>query len=762
MTTSAVGQAVERKDAREKTTGRAVYATDISQPAMLHAKVLRSSRPHARLLSIDVSAARSLPGVHAVLTHEDIPAGLSPQCGYFIKDQPIVASDRVRYIGDVICAVAAETEEIATEALSRIQVVYDDLPVVADIEAALEDGAAALFEHTPPGSVPPYGQGALGALYPSKNICYQFSYTTGDASEFENCDLVFEDEFRFSRMQHYTLEPFVAIAKASADQITVWTPCQNPFPLRKELSRIFKIPENRISIQVPFIGGSFGAKNSCKNEPIAILLSMLSGRPVRYCLTMEEAFYTNTQHAAILKLRTGVMRDGTLVARQSEIYLDAGAYSDASPLVAEKAGYRIPGPYRYKHIDSKCYCVLTNTAPAGAFRGFGGTQATWASESQIDMIARRIGMDPYQFRMKNFLDRGEPFVPGETGVDSDLGAGLELIASHLGYHDRAHDGRRGWGLAVGFKDGGGVRKAAQAQIKVSSAGDIFLLCATAEVGQGARTSLAQIAAEVLNTASTRVVMPPVNTDYLPFDHGTNASSSIAVMGRAVEQAARRVKSQILECAAEQLNCDPAELTLEDWTVLIDGVRHPLQPLVLRSFGGPGFEFIGEGLCRAKADHGAPLEAKSVYWEIGWAGAEVEIDMATGSCKVLKLVVSGDTGRSIHPLICRGQEEGGAVMGFAQAMFEQMIYDGQGKLVNQDPLVYRVPLAEDLPAEFDSITQEQGFGPGPFGAKGAGEATMLPVASAIANAIEDAIGVRITQLPLTAERVWRAIRSKAGD
>jgi CO/xanthine dehydrogenase Mo-binding subunit len=472
---------------------------------------------------------------------------------------------------------------------------------------------------------------------------------------------------------------------------------------------------------------------------------------------MEEAFYTNTQHAAIIKLRTGLMRDGTLIARQSEIYLDAGAYSDASPLVAEKAGYRIPGPYRYKYIDTKCYCVLTNTAPAGAFRGFGGTQTSWASESQLDMIARRLGMDPYQFRMKNFLKLGEPFVPGETGIDSDLGAGLELIASHLGYHERVAGKHRGMGLAVGFKDGGGVRKAAQAQIKVSSAGDILLLCATAEIGQGARTSLAQIAATVLNTPVTRVMLPTVNTDYLPFDHGTNASSAIAVMGRAVEQAAVRVKKQILDCAAEQLKCDPADLVLDNWSVLHKGGKFSMTPLVLRSFGGPGFEFIADGLCRAETDSNAPLEARSVYWEIGWAGAEVEVDMETGSVKVLTLIVSGDTGRSIHPLICRGQEEGAAVMGFAQAMFEQMIYDAQGNLVNHDPLVYRVPLAEDLPAEFVSITQQQGSGPGPFGAKGAGEATMLPVASAIANAIEDAIGVRIAALPLTAERVWRAVR-----
>jgi CO/xanthine dehydrogenase Mo-binding subunit len=751
-----VGADLRRADAAEKTTGRALYTNDFALPGMLHAKALRSPRAHALIKRLDASRARTAPGVHAVLTRDDVPANLAATFGYFIKDQPIVATDRVRHVGDIVALVAADTEADAVAALRLIDIDYEDLPIVATIEQALAPDAPALFETAPPGIVPLYGDGARGALRPAKNICYEFAYRTGDPTAFERCDHVFTDEFRFSRMQHFHLEPFVSVARTTDDTIEIWSSCQNPFGLRKDLARIFRLPENAVSVRVPFVGGGFGAKNNCRTEPAAALLSRLAGgRPVRFCLSLEEAFFTNTQHAAILRLRTGVMADGRLVARQSEILLDAGAYSDASPLVAEKAGYRIPGPYRYEFIDSLCQCVMTNTAPAGPFRGFGGTQATWASESQIDMIARRLGIDPLEFRRRNLLPLGAPFVPGESGVDSDMVAGLDLVADAIGYHQpRKPD--HGIGLAIGFKDGGGVNKPAQARIKIATAGDVFLQCATIEIGQGARTALAQIAAEILGCDIARIRQAPVDTDTAPFDQGTNASSGVAVMGQAVQRAALAVRDDILAFAARSLNCAPADLILRDWTVIQGDTTHPLVPLIMRHYGGTGFEFSAEGYYKIGNDHHAPLEAPCIFWEIGWGAAEVHVDRETGRLTVLRLVVSGDAGRAINPRICRGQDEGSALMGLSQALFEEMRFDDHGQLLNLDPLDYRVPLAEDLPADFRSILQEQGHGPGPFGAKGMGEGTMLPVASAIANAVHDAVGVRITELPITPERILRAL------
>ena len=758
-----VGTSAPRKDALEKVTGRAVYSTDIVLPGMLHAKVLRSSRAHARITAIDASAARQVAGVHRVVTGADIPPHVVPFFGYFIKDQPIVALDKVRYVGDIVCAVAAESEAAAIAALRLVRVTYEDLPVAASIEQALAEDAAALFDEAPMGVLPAYGDGASAQLRPRKNVCYQFNYRTGDASEFARCEHVFEDEFHFSRMTHYHLEPFVSVADARVDAIQLWSSCQNPFPLRKELARMFKVPENRITVNVPFVGGGFGAKNNVKTEGVSVLLSMLTGRPVRLCLTMEEGFLTNTQHAAILRLKTGVMADGRLIARQSEILLDAGAYSDGSPLVAEKAGYRIPGPYRWKHIDTACLCVMTNTAPAGPFRGFGGTQTSWASESQIDMIARRLGIEPYDLRMRNLLRLGDAFVPGESGIDSDLREGLDLVCNAIGYHQRPHDAsgtlRRGMGIAIGFKDGGGVNKPAQARVKVSTSGDVFLQCGTVEIGQGARTALSQITAEILGVPLERVSYAPINTDYLPFDQGTNASSGIAVMGQAVARAAQGVRQQILAFAADQLAVDAATLQLGNGAVLQDSQAHPLAPMVMRHYGGTGFEFSADGFFKAPSDHHAPLEAPCVFWEIGWGAAEVAVDTATGQVKILKLVASGDAGRAINPMMIKGQEDGAAIMGLAQTLFEQMVYDDRGWLLNADPLTYRVALAEDLPQDFITITQEQGHGPGPFGSKGAGEGTILPIASAVANAIHDAVGIRITRLPITPVRILEALTNQ---
>ena len=761
-----VGIDAPRKDAQDKVSGRAIYAVDVALPGMLHAKVLRSSRAHALISRLEVSHARRAPGVRAVLTHAEIPAEFMAVYGYNIKDQPIVAVDRVRYVGDIVCAVAAETEAEAAAALALVEVDYQDLPVAASIEAALTDTAAELFPAAPFGVVPGYGAGASAEMRPRKNVCYQFNFTTGDAAAFASCDHIFEDTFRFSRMHHYHLEPFVTVAAARRDRIEVWSACQNPFPLRKELARIFKVSESSITVHINNLGAGFGAKNNCKTEPVAVMLSMLAQRPVRLCLTMEENALTNTQHAAVLKLRTGVMRDGTFVARQSEILLDAGAYSDASPLVAEKAGYRIPGPYRWQYIDTQCLCVMTNTAPAGPFRGFGGTQASWASESQVDMIARRLQLDPYDIRVKNMIALGEPFVPGESGMDSDLKAGLDLVCEHIGYHDGTRQLKRGKGISVGFKDGGGIKKAARARVRVLTNGDAIVNFSSVEMGQGIRTALCQVAAEVLGLPLARVTAPSINTDHSPFCEGTNASSGIAVTGRAVANAARDARAQVLAFAARELQCGVDELDLDNG-VIVQGTgpnaqRRPLGPLVMGYYGGPGFEFSADGFSMAATDQNAPLESPCVFWEIGWGAAEVEVDTETGQGKVLKLVASGDTGRSINPLVCKGQEDGAAIMGYGQALFERMNYTEAGELLNIDPLNYRVPLAEDLPADFVTITQQQGHGSGPFGSKGAGEGTILPIASAIANAIEDAVGVRITELPITPERVLAALDRKALD
>ena len=784
-----------RSDAAAKVSGTAPYAVDVALGGMLHAKVLRSPHPHALVTRINTVAAEHAPGVRAVLTRRDLldadlrdrwavadrhhrptraPLVASPSYGYFIKDQPILALDRVRYVGDAVVAIAADTELEAARALELVQVDYEPLPTVADFDAALADGAPELFPEAPLAMTPAYGQGASGGTRPRPNVCYRFGYETGDPAAFDRCDHVFTDVFGFDgRQQHLHLEPFVSVARwtgprwsaaagggndrSTSNRLELWSSCQNPFPVRKEMARLLGIGEHRVRVQVGYLGGGFGAKNGCKTEPIATLLALKAGLPVRYCLTLDEGFLTMRQHNARLTLRTGVMADGTLVARDAEVLLDAGAYADASPLVAEKAGYRVAGPYRWQHIRTVTDAVLTNTTPAGPFRGFGGTQANFACESQIDMIAARLGFDPVELRRRNLIGLGESYVPGESGMDSDLTEGLDLVAAHIGMDEPRPPGR-GRGVAVGFKDSGGVNKPAQARVKIATSGDAWVQCGTVEMGQGAQTALREVAARVLDVPRSRVHWSDLDTDHTPFDQGTNASSAISVMGQAVQKAAEAARLRLLLFSATALGVPLQRVEFRDGLVFVvppDGIGEPegrpLAPLVMGTYGGTGYEFTGEGFFKAHSDSHAPLESPCVSWEYGWGGAEVSVDLETGAVTVHRLVVSGDAGTVLHEGACRGQDEGAAVMGLGGALFETMRFD-DGVLANGRLVDYRVPRSSDLPAEFVSITQEQGHGPGPFGSKGLGEGAMLPVASAIANAIADATGVRVTSMPLTGETV----------
>lgn len=787
-----------RSDASLKVTGTAPYAVDVALSGMLHAKVLRSPHAHALVTRIDTAAAEQAPGVRAVLTRRDLldgehrdrwaaadlqhrpsdaPLVAAHSYGYFIKDQPILALDRVRCIGDPVVAIAAETELDAARALSLVQVTYEPLPAVTNFDEALADGAPEIFPEAPLGMTPAYGQGASGGARPRPNVCYRFGYETGDPGAFNGCDHVFTDVFAFDgRQQHLHLEPFVAVARWSAQvtsddsRLELWSSCQNPFPVRKEMARLLGIGEQRVRMHVGFLGGGFGAKNGCKTEPIAALLALKASAPVRYCLTLDEGFWTMRQHNARLTLRTGVMADGTLVARDAEVLLDAGAYADASPLVAEKAGYRVAGPYRWQHIRSVTDAVLTNTTPAGPFRGFGGTQANFACESQIDMIAERLGMDPVELRRRNLIGLGESYVPGESAMDSDLVEGLELVASHIGM-DSPRPAGRGRGVAVGFKDSGGVNKPAQARVKVATSGDAWVQCGTVEMGQGAQTALREVAGRILRLPRSRVHWSDIDTDHTPFDQGTNASSAISVMGQAVQKAAEAARLRVLLFAKTELGVPLERLDFVDGFIHVtsetgsggedrggdrDGPEpRPLAPMVMGVYGGTGYEFTGEGFFKAPTESRAPLESPCVSWEYGWGAAEVSVDAETGAVTVHRLVVSGDAGTVLHEGACRGQDEGAAIMGLGGALFETMRFDGSA-LTNGRLVDYRVPRASDLPAEFVSITQEQGHGPGPFGSKGLGEGAMLPIASAIANAVADATSVRVTSMPLTPETVLAAL------
>jgi CO/xanthine dehydrogenase Mo-binding subunit len=754
------GTSPRRLDGVEKVTGAAVYTGDLELPGMGFAKVLRSPAPHARIVKIDARKAETLPGVFAVLTRDDL-SGLNSRYGAIYKDQSIVAADKVRYAGDPVAAVLAVDELTAEQALGLIDVEYEDLPSMTDIEEAIAVGAPLVHEQWQ-GKAELRGS-SYGApdRFKGTNICSHFGYARGDVEKaFHKADHVFEDTFRFPKVQHYSMEPHVMIAHFEQDHLTVWSACQDPFGLRDHLAAIFSLPLSHVRIVVPYVGGGYGGKLYVKAEPIAAALSWKARRPVKLVMSASDSFKTVTRHPARVRIKSGVTADGRLLARECEIYMNTGAYADAGPRVTQKAGYRALGPYRIPAAKIDAYCVYTNTVPAGAFRGFGSVQVAWAYESHTDLLAERLKMDPLEFRLKNLLKKGEEYTPGDTPVDCDLKEGLLKVAKALDWKSGSKP-NTGKGLSVCLKDAGGTFKIAGATVKMSSDGSVVLLTGTVEIGQGSKTALSQVVAEELALGLDKISVAQLDTDVTPYDVSTSASSSMTVMGLAVQRAAQDAKKQLLEAAAKVLGSRIGELRLKEGKVCGKrGKTHSYGNVITEFFGSKAGEIIGRGMYRDLKTKKAALGATTTFWEVSWGGAEVEVDRETGAIHLRKYVSVADVGRAINPVQCEGQDEGGVIFGLGHTLFEQMVYE-DGQLLNPNLVDYRVPNFNDLPDEFSSELIENENGPGPFGAKGMGEGGLLPVASAIANAIARAAGIRFYELPITSEKVWRALKEKMG-
>jgi len=753
------GKKTRRVDGIEKVTGKALYTGDLQLPGMAYAKILRSPIAHARLVKVDASKARQLTGVIATLTRDDIK-DFNYKYGATYKDQSIVAVDKVRYVGDPVAAVLAEDPALAEEALNLIDVEYDELPKVTNIEEATASGAIQVHEGDVAraelrGSV--YG---APERFNGTNVCYYLGFSRGDVGRgFGESDFVYEDTFRFQKVQHYSLEAHVNIAHYDGDKLTVWASCQDPFTLRDHLAGIFRLPLSRVRVIVPYVGGGYGGKLYVKAEPISAALSWKTRRPVKLALSVSESFKTVTRHPARVTVKTGVKKDGRLVARECQVYMDTGAYADAGPRVTQKAGYRSLGPYKVPHAKVEAYGVYTNTVPAGAFRGFGALQVTWAYESQMDMIAERLGIDPLDFRIKNLLKKGDLYTAGDTPVDCDLKEGLLKVADAIKWREKSTKPNRAKGLSCCMKDAGGTYKVAGATVKMSSDGSVVLLTGTVEVGQGPRTALSQVVAEELAMTLDQISVAQLDTDVTPYDISTSASSSMVVMGTAVQRAAQDAKKQLLQCAAKVLKQKVDHLVLDGGKVHLGaGEGIPYGKVIVDFFGSKAGEIIGKGLYKDKRSKKAILGSTTTFWEVGWGAVEIEVDPETGVIRLLNYVSAADAGKAINPDQCIGQDEGAVMFGIGHTLMEEMVYE-DGQLLNPNLVDYRVPTFEDLPQHLHTILLENGNGPGPFGSKGLGEGGLLPVASAVANAVSRAVGVRIQALPLTPPNVWRALEEK---
>lgn len=760
---SAIGQSVHRVDGKEKVTGKAIYTVDLKLSGMLHGKVLRSPFPHARIRHIDSRKAESMTGVLAVLTRENLQVA-SPFHGFFLKDQPIVALGKVRYAGDIVAAVAATEEGIAEEALKRIEVDYEELPAVYAVEEALQEGAPLVHdERVQRVREPHYGRGASYHVHENSNICHHFRYERGNIEEgFRAADLVLEDTFFFPSAQHYPMEPHGSVANFERDNLTIWSSSQTPFPLRQELSQVFGLPFSRVRVIVPLVGGGYGSKQGIKTEAMAAVLSRMTQRPVKVSFSADESFKTICQPGARIKIKTGLKKDGTFVARRCEVYLNTGAYINTTASVTEKAGYRAHGPYRIPYVLTDAYCVYTNTVPGGSFRGFGGPQAAFAHESHLDMIAHRLKMDALELRMKNLLEKGEEYAPGDTPIDCDLKAGVRQVASAIGWGKeskglKGSSAKRGKGIALGVKDGGGYIKPAYAMVKILNDGSVLLFSGSVELGQGIYTALLQVVAQELSVPPERVRVAEIDTNFTPYDAATNGSSATVVMGLAVQKAARDAREQLLSAAASVLGTKETEVELKEGGVLSKEKSMSFQELMRLRFGIHG-EIVGKGFFSISRKEEAPMGYPCPFWEIGIGAAEVEVDEMTGMVRILKYASLTDAGKMIHPLQCRGQDEGAVLFGIGQALSEELVYE-EGQLINSNLVDYHIPRFRDVPEAFSSQIREEGGGSGPYGAKGIGEGGVLAVAPAVSNALYDATGVRMQRVPLKGERVWQAIEKQ---
>ncbi|HJQ62031.1 MAG TPA: xanthine dehydrogenase family protein molybdopterin-binding subunit [Burkholderiales bacterium] len=746
-----VGQSVPRLEARAKVTGRAEYVHNLRLPGMLHARIFRSTVAHGRIKRIDVTAARAVAGVHRIVTGEDIRTLIpDPYYGPAFHDQPILALEKVRYAGEPVAVVLATDAHAAEEAAQQIVAEYDELPAVYEEIEAMTSSAIVHETLKPAGTFPDlkHLQGRRDT-----NVALDFHLRRGDtARAFAEADHVFEHTFRTQQVLHVPLEPFVTVVEPTATGVTLHTASQSPSFVRIEIARLLGWHENRVRVKVPYLGGGFGAKLYIKLEALVTALALLTRRPVKAALSMEEQFYTLTKHAATLRIKSAVTKEGRITARECEVWWNGGAYADIGPRITQKSGFTAAGPYDIENVRIDSYALYTNLPPAGALRGFGIPQLVWAYESHTDMMARALNIDAIDFRRRNILRDGRPQATGTIMQDAAIDAVLERLAERMTWaraFDRG-DGtvRRGRGIAIGFKASVSPTTSV-AIVNVYADGTCSVYCSTVDMGQGSDTAMAQIAAEVLGIALEAVTIVHPDTDVTPYDMATLGSRSTFHMGHAVRLAAGDARDKILALARE--------LGLSAETT-------PIPELFRRKYGMQAGNVVGVGSFMpsyAPTDHDTGLSDNvTPFWMVGGTGVEVEVDTETGHVRVTRLVNVVDAGRLVNPRIVETQLSGAALMQLGFTMYEKMNFDA-GQVTNASLADYKIPGILDIPHAIENEAVDAAQASGPFGAKGVGESGTFGVSPAIANAIHDAVGVRLTSLPLTPEAVYRALRATRG-
>lgn len=743
-----------RIDAREKVTGNARYIEDLPDlPGMAYGAGLLSPYAHARIRSIDSSKASRLPGVLAVLDREHLD-GVNPMLPApthalwkLAADQTVVATDKVRFDGELVAMVAAEDLRTAKRAAELIEVEYEPLPALFDAMEALASGAPILHESK------------------GTNLLLEDAMDWGDVTQgFKEADRIFEETYTSPSMFHHPMENIGGcIAHFVNGGIVLWEPTSSPFREAKQIAEFFGLDADRVRIQVPYVGGGFGSKLLTNFIVAAIFLSCKTGRPIRLVPSLEESFRQNARHAMVYKAKIGAKADGILTALDVDLIVDTGAYITSAGVATHNAVISAWGCYRIPHLRVRARCAYTNKVPAGHARATGKIQTTWGIESIIDSVARQMEIEPLEFRKKNVLLRGEFVAKGTPLMDTDY---LELMSrtiSAIGWDGQSLRKTptpevksrwvKGWGVALSLRHGSQDGARAYAMATIDTRGVVTIQHNAPEIGQGTHNLISIVASRTLGIPQSRIrVGQPDTAVDLPFV-GVNAQRTTMQMGNAVQNACENLKRDLIALAVQVKGGG-----LEEWQALTGYLCRaengfPFSEIVRAlgtdaSVNSIGFHEVPPAR-EESAFHGID------HWAPSAGAVEVEVDRETGELRVLQISVTVDAGKALHYASAKGQVEGGGVMGFGHALFEEVVYQ-DGQILNADPFQYRLPLMEDIPEFFHSSMLENIDGPGPFGSKGMSQTSIVTVAPAIGNAIYDALGIRLTSLPITPEKILKAM------
>jgi CO/xanthine dehydrogenase Mo-binding subunit len=745
MSEEGVGGSPARVGGLGRVTGTQRYVADMPHEDALHVKLVALDVARARIRGIDRAAALALPGVRMVMTADDLPKPM-PRFGPQRKDRPVLAVGETKYHGEPVAAVAAETLDEAEAAARLVIVDYEELSAVHTLAAALAPDAPRVQD---PALRP-------GDPCAETNVLHEHRYGWGDVdAALTTADVVVEGTYSFPMVTQFAIEPHAFMAAPEGDGIAVWSSIQHPYWLQRVIADLLQLPLARVRVFAPDPGGAFGGKQHAKYEPLLALMARATGRQVRLVLTLEETFQAVRRGASEVHVRSGFRRDGKLVFRDIEAHYLIGAYADIADRTVAKGSYTSNGPYRVPNVRILARSVLSHTVPSTAFRGFGNPQQIWAVESNMNEAAEILEIDPLELRLRNLAHPGEQFIPHDRPADGDWAQAVKRAAEIIGWRTPSAAGR-GRGIALGLKSGP-TTGLSYSTVRLLVDGSVVVYAGTSDMGQGARTILAQIAAEELGAPLDWVTVVMGDTAVVPYDQQTSASRSSVLMGNAVLAACRDIQAKVGKMAARLDGVKEDQVGVDHGEVRIGERATPIRDVLARGLGRLGGEVIGVGEARKEAEPNHPLGGTSAFYEFNCTAVEVEVDRDTGDVTLTRHVTVSDVGKALNPLQVRGQDEGAAIMGLGHTLMEHYIYDEAGRIRNLGAIDYRIPTSMDLPLRMESDIVENADGPGPYGAKGMSEGALLPVAPAVAAAVRDATGIVIRDLPLTPERVWRALQ-----